>query len=217
MVKVAPKVDRHSGQVLLSITLNNSIAEVVDVVDLTMDGVVIKHLLWVPQSVWDLVRTSETRWLKRAMAFLNHIQIITVLRELPFHSQHIKVIRLMIFLSVHHLTKTLSTPLSVEEVATRTSEAEVKVVVIFNSVVATITVIIIMVVKVVNDLLLITSTSLQVQKLVARRRRSAVQIPSVLHQMVQIMKIVKKKSTMLMRKHVLLLCLAQIPHCTLLV
>lgn len=77
--------------------------------------VVMKLLSWVHQFAWDLIIVSETRWLKRAMAFLPNT-LIKVLLQFTSLSQRIKAIRLKVMEdNVHHLIKTLSLALNVAE------------------------------------------------------------------------------------------------------
>lgn len=73
-----------------------------------MVAVVMKLLSWAHPFVWDLTITSETTWLKRAMASLN-IQTIKVLLLFTSLNQRIKVIRRKVMEdNVHHLIPTPS-------------------------------------------------------------------------------------------------------------
>jgi hypothetical protein len=102
-------ISRHSsGRAHLSMASHHLTAEVAVVVEgvLIILVVVMKPLLWALQFAWDLTTREETRWLKRAMAFLINMQIIRVLLYHHFLNQRIKVIRLKTSLkdSVRHLT-----------------------------------------------------------------------------------------------------------------
>ena len=73
-----------------------------------MVAVVMKLLSWAHLFVWDLIITSETTWLKRALAFLS-IQTIKVLPLFTSLNQRIKVIRRKVMEdNVHHLIPTHS-------------------------------------------------------------------------------------------------------------
>ena len=77
--------------------------------------VAMKLLSWAHQSVWDLTITSETTWLKRAMASLS-IQTIKVLLLFSSLNQRIKVIRRKVMEdNVHHLIPTHSLALNEAE------------------------------------------------------------------------------------------------------
>jgi hypothetical protein len=105
---VLPKAVLHSsGKALLNMASRHLMAVVAVVEDLTMVVVVMKLLSWAHQFVWDLTITSETTWLKRAMAFLPSTQIIKVLLQFTSLNQRIKVIRRKVMEdNVHHLIKT---------------------------------------------------------------------------------------------------------------
>jgi hypothetical protein len=174
-------VDPHSsGKVLLKLDHLSIIHGVV--VAFLMLEAVMKHLSWALQFVWVLIMIEAVvTWLKRAVAIPSSFRTIK-LHLLPLLSLHIKVILQYLSMAdnVHHLIL-IPTTLALIGVGeeTRISEAEVVVVIstiIIRFAVATILVSTVMAAR---DLLLKTSTSLQVQNQVARRRRSAAQTLSV--------------------------------------
>jgi hypothetical protein len=176
-------VDPHSsGKVLLKLVHLSIIHGVVVAVAFSTLEAVMKHLSWALQFVWVLIMIEAVvTWLKRAVAIPSIFRTIK-LHLLPLLSLHIKVILQYLSMAdnVHHLIL-IPTTLALIGVGeeTRISEAEVVVVIstiIIRFAVATILVSTVMAAR---DLLLKTSTSLQVQNQVARRRRSAAQTLSV--------------------------------------
>jgi hypothetical protein len=113
---VLPMADLHNnGQALLSMVSHHSVTAVAVVEDLTIVVVAMKLLSWAHQSVWDLTITSETTWLKRAMASLS-IQTIKVPLLFSSLNQRIKVIRRKVMEdNVHHLIPTHSLALNEAE------------------------------------------------------------------------------------------------------
>jgi len=203
MVTVCPLInllmgDLHSsGLVLPSKHVPLLTITVVEVALVTAVEVM-KHLSWVLLFVWVLIMSAEVViWLKRAMAFLINMQIISL--HLLLSPNHlIKAIRLKISEdSVHHLILIHTTlALTGAEEETRTFEEEI-VVISNNSRVAVVVIITIVIKTMVTELLQRITISLQVQMPMAKKRRSvAPQILSVSHQMVLIMKIVKMKLMM---------------------
>jgi hypothetical protein len=161
-------VGRHnSGLVLLNKLVLLSITIVVVVVFKVLVEVM-KLLLWVLPFVWVLTTIEVVIWPKRAMASLHIIHLIKLLL-LRSLNHRIKVFRHMIMDSVHLLIPiliTLDPQIGAE--AIQISEAEVAVIISILVAVAT-TIVIKMVVK---DQLQRISISLQVQMLMARKRRS---------------------------------------------
>lgn len=143
------------------------------------------------------------------MASLSSIPVIPHLLRSP--SPLIKVTLLKISLmedNVRLLIPILTTLVQIgAEEETTISEAEV-VVISSNFVVVEMAVITIIIMAI--ELLQRISISLQVQMLMARRRRSVVQTLLVSHPMALIMKRVTTKLMMLMKRLVLLLCLVLI-------
>lgn len=155
---------------------------------------VMKLLSWALLFVWVLIMNAEVViWLKRAMAFLISLQIIS-LHLHPSLSHLIKAIHLKISEdSVRHLIPIhITLALIGAEEETRTFEEEIVAISNSSRVVAVVAIITIVIKAMVIVPLQKTFTNLQVQ--MARRRRSVgLQTLLVSHQMVLIMKIVKMR------------------------